>query len=165
MRKLLAALFALAFMASASPAHASTYEPCKWNASRVGVHVRSGVATSWQVRGAIATWNDEHTNAPHLYLTSNIGAPVVVSIGGLGSLNGQTVYTCGVGWGTHMHVTLNPYRRLAPWERANVTRHEFGHVLGLGHRYSGSTIMRPLLVHDTFYPTTSDVLNLNRLYR
>jgi hypothetical protein len=124
----------------------------------VTVYIGSGLST-WRVPRAMRSWNAlSYAGSPRFVRTYNRSAANVRVWGYRSYLDGHWgAATCG-------HIRLNQVAPISYNRRAQTSVHEFGHVLGLGHRFSGWTVMRPNLYNAAWLPTESDRRHLAAMY-
>ncbi len=150
-----------------APADSAT-DSCLWRKDVLEVY-HANVGPTWRVGRAMRIWNNVHQGQPRLRtVKSKASADVIVSPYRAYAtvINGWTLSHCDRDHITRSTVRLNAARALNDGERANVTVHEFGHVLSLRHRSSRArpTVMNASLRWCEPHPTALDRITLGSIY-
>ena len=146
----------------------SATDSCLWRKTVLDVY-HASVGPTWRVRRAMRIWNNVHQGQPRLRtVTSKAAADVIVSPyrAYATNINGWTLDYCDRDHITRSTMRLNAARPLNDDDRANVTVHEFGHILSLRDRPSRAhpTVMNASLRRCSPYPTLLDRLTLGSIY-
>lgn len=146
----------------------SATDSCLWRKTVLDVY-HASVGPTWRVRRAMRIWNNVHQGQPRLRtVTSKAAADVIVSPyrAYATNMNGWTLDYCDRDHMTRSTMRLNAARPLDDDDRANVTVHEFGHVLSLRDRpyRAHPTVMNASLRRCAQYPTLLDRLTLGSIY-
>jgi hypothetical protein len=167
-RVLAAAVLVLSLVAGLPASADSATDSCLWRKTVLDVY-HANVGPTWRVRRAMRIWNNVHQGQPRLStVTSKASADVIVSPyrESATNINGWTLDHCDKDHVTRSTVRLNAARPLDGADRANVTVHELGHVLGLRDRTSRTrpTVMNAFLRWCRPYPTPLDRQALGSIY-
>ncbi|MGN6574334.1 MAG: hypothetical protein ACTHKG_01475 [Nocardioides sp.] len=163
-----ASVLVLSLVAGLPAAEGSATDSCLWRKHVIDVY-HANVGPTWRVRRAVRVWNDVHQGQPRLRtVTSKAAADVIVSPyrEAATDIKGWTLDQCEKDRVTRSTVRLNAARPLDFADRAKVTVHELGHVLGLRDRTSRArpTVMNAFLRRCRPTPTALDRQALGSIY-
>jgi hypothetical protein len=133
-----------------------------WKPDVCHVWVEPRVAASWRVGQALSRWNDARVPGMPRFVRVASRSRADVEVTTRAYLH-DTVLG---GWATsdgRKGQVIVAWKTAVVW-RPRIMLHEFGHILGLAHRATGSTVMRPRADGMAHFPTSSDKDRLRRMY-
>ena len=94
-------------------------------------------------------------------------ADIVIELTSLSSGDGYTGYTKAIADENHIlksHITIYKADTLSAEQLETITRHEFGHALGLAHSTAPEDLMAPVIQTDYPYVSDCDIDTITTLY-